>query len=71
MRPLPNVLRAMQSIQQGIEEVQVNLVKLGVSTPNDVVLLEACTVTLKRIWEEANSYEQALPAFAPPFNSPS
>jgi len=61
MRHIPNVLRAMQSIQVDIEEAQVKLAESEGKTQNDIDRLEACTDILRRTWRTANDYETAFP----------
>ncbi len=71
MPQLPNVLLAMQSIQEGIgaalerlEEIQENGIKPGDSE------LALCIDMLNSIWRVANDYEAQLPTFATPLNRP-
>ena len=61
MPQLPDVLRAMQSIQVDTEEVLGKLEKLRDLSTENGVLLGQCTDILNNIWRRANDYEAALP----------
>lgn len=61
MPSLPNVLRAMQSIQRDTEEALANLDVLRDSPQRLGEVLELCTGILNTIWRTANDYESALP----------
>ncbi len=68
MPMFPNVLRAMQSIQRGTEEVLENMANVEGLKPRDGVLLSQCIDTLKNILEETNAYTDALPTYVQPWN---
>ena len=63
-----NVLRAMQSIQDGISEALVIIEAVKLSS-GESELLDQCTVILRTTWEVANDYEAALPKIVERTNS--
>jgi len=68
MSQLPNVLRAMQSIQRDTDEIRENLERLKVFDTSNTGLVDLCTGTLDSIWRTANDYEKALPQIVQPQN---
>ena len=70
MPTVPNVLRAMQSIQADSEEALRSLGSDEASKPSNALFVGLCTDILKNIWRTSNDYVKIAPTVARPSNHP-